>query len=209
MKYNLLYLMDPLCAWCHTFSPKVERLMAESPYDLELEILPWGMFPSPRTVDENFGQWLEREVRKIQEQSDVIFGDSYYELLKTGHLVLDSSIPSRAILSVQYLWPQRTLEFVCEIERAFFIRGENPNDETFYLNIVSYLGLPKQIFLDDFQSERVVETQTESFKQSKLISKDFPTLFFRNSERLVALGDKFSNFDKLRSECEKQIRLTE
>ena len=48
MTSNLLYLMDPLCAWCYTFAGRVEQLMREYPDDLVLEIVPWGMFPSPR-----------------------------------------------------------------------------------------------------------------------------------------------------------------
>ena len=209
MKGNLLYLMDPLCAWCHTFSPKVERLTREFPHDLVLEILPWGMFPSQREVDENFGSWLEREVRKIQNESSAIFGDNYYELLRSGKLTLDSRQPSRAILTVQYIWPQRTLEFACEMEKAFFIRGENPNDEKFYLDIVSGMGLTKHVFLDDFYSERAVEAQNNAFEHAKQISNDFPSLYFKNGKQLILLGNRMSDYEKIKSECETQIRKTE
>ena len=150
MKSNLVYVMDPLCAWCYTFAGKMEQLMREYPDDLELEIVPWGMFPEPRAVDKNFGNWLENEIRKIQNQTNVHFGERYYSLLHTDSLVLDSRIPARAILAVQSLWPQRTLEFTIDLERMFFFHGRDLSEESLYVDLIDKMGLSSDVFLDEF-----------------------------------------------------------
>ena len=209
MKSNLLYLMDPLCAWCYTFAGKVEQLTREYPNDLVLEIVPWGMFPHPRIVDKNFGDWLEREVRKIQTQTNVHFGEKYYSLLHSDSLVLDSRIPSRAVMSVQYLWPQRTLEFLIDVERMFFFHGKNLSDEMLYLDLISKMGLSPEVFLDDFHSERAADAVTESFRRAAMITKDFPMLYFRTENTLELLGNRFTEYDKINANCANMIMKTE
>ena len=209
MTSNLLYLMDPLCAWCYTFAGKVEQLMREYPDDLVLEIVPWGMFPSPRVVDKNFGDWLDREVHKIQAETNVYFGEKYYSLLHSDSLTLDSRMPSRAILSVQHIWPQRALEFMIDIERLFFFHGKNLSDETLYADLIAKMGLTPDVFLDDFRSERAIEAVSESFKRAPKISKDFPMLYFRTEKSLVPLGSRLTEYEKIKTNCANMIMKTE
>lgn len=209
MKSNLVYVMDPLCAWCYTFAGKMEQLMREYPDDLELEIVPWGMFPEPRAVDKNFGNWLENEIRKIQNQTNVHFGERYYSLLHTDSLVLDSRIPARAILAVQSLWPQRTLEFTIDLERMFFFHGRDLSEESLYVDLIDKMGLSSDVFLDEFHSERAHEAVADSFKRAANISKDFPTLYFRTENSLELLGDRFSEYDKIKTNCANMIAKNE
>ena len=91
----------------------------------------------------------------------------------------------------------------------FFFHGRDLSEESLYVDLIDKMGLSSDVFLDEFHSERAHEAVADSFKRAANISKDFPTLYFRTENSLELLGDRFSEYDKIKTNCANMIAKNE
>lgn len=103
---KLIYVMNPLCGWCYGNYVTTERLYETYHSRIGFEILPAGMWvgTNARKQSKQMAAYIKKHDLQIQHATRTAFGDSYFELIEDENVVLDSEIPSRAIVTVKTLW---------------------------------------------------------------------------------------------------------
>jgi putative protein-disulfide isomerase len=196
--------MDPLCGWCYGNSDHTLKLYNQYKKDLDFEIFPGGMWTgsnvrkqSPQMV--NF--FLQHDIA-VAERTGITFGEGYFELLKQ-EIILDSEIPSRAIVSVKKMAPEQTVPFMVAVQKARYYWGKDLNLDATYLEICESLGINPQQFSETFHSEEIKQATLQNFNEAVQYARSFPTMLVEKNGKFTIIEQGYAPFPEL----EKRIEL--
>ena len=57
----------------------------------------------------------------MQQVTGAVFGENYFNLIEDASVVLDSEVPSRAIVVVKKRWSLQTVPFAHQVQRARYL----------------------------------------------------------------------------------------
>ena len=149
---KIIYVMDPYDGWCYAGSENILRLYMRYRSLMEFEVLPAGMLTGELCCNhhpDNATAAL-RSLRAIEKETKTPFGEKHKEALRNKEFLMDSEIPSRAIMTVRQLAPEQTLPFVHALLHARFYHGMDLNDTSTYLELCEILDIDKQAFFQIF-----------------------------------------------------------
>lgn len=176
---KIIYVMDPLCGWCYGNHQNIERLYLNYNAEFDFEILPAGMWSGAnvRKQTPQMAKYIANHDRQIAKTCGVIFGVSYFDFLENEEAILDSEIPSRAIVSVMQMEETQTVPFVIEVQKARYYHGQDLNEERTYTSICEQLGLDIDTFLSLFHSEEIRKKTQNTFEDSFSVCTIFSNTF--------------------------------
>jgi|SRR6218665_1034877 len=203
---KLIYIMDPLCGWCYGNSTNTKKIYDKYKDILDIEVLPAGMWEgdNARVQSKQLVQFIKKHDPQVQQTTGTAFGKEYFEFIEKEGIVLDSEVPSRAIVTVKKLWPSQTVPFTIEVQKARYLYGKDLNEEETYLSICENLNLDKAQFLEAFHSESILNETQQTFALAKQYANSYPTLLGEKDGELYVLeqgyaplGDIFQQIDNL------------
>lgn len=196
---KLIYVMDPLCGWCYGNSTNTEKLFAEFGNEIEFEILPAGMWTGnqAKKQDRNMAVFFEKGDKQIAQLTGTQFGDVYFEFLKNGAVILDSEVPSRAIVSVKSISPQKAIPFAIEVQRARYVHGLDLNKEQTYISICEALHIDSKEFMTKFNSEEIKKQTQETFVKASRYASSYPTLLLEKDDDLIVVEQGYAPFSDI------------
>ena len=176
---RLLYVTDPMCAWCWGFAPVlagVEALLHES---VEIRYVMGGLAPdSEEPMDAAMKSYIRDAWQAVSERAGVSFNFSYW----------DSAQPSRST------WPacravlaagSRGREMFAAIQQAYYPDARDPSDRTTLVAIAVELGFEAKAFsaaLDGPQTRALLAA--DFALRDSLGARGYPSVGFeRNGER--------------------------
>lgn len=114
-----------LCGWCYGNSDNILELFEKYKNEIKFEILPGGMWvgENVRRQSPQMVSFFLRHDTAVEEHTGIEFGNAYRELLKQ-EIVLDSEIPSRAIVTIQNIAPELTVPFMVAVQKQGIIWGK-------------------------------------------------------------------------------------
>ena len=122
---ELLYLYDPLCAWCYGQGPAILTLQAQYAGRLNVSILCGGAATGDEAgpLAEKWPAW-QPQLAEVARVTGATFGPAFRALGAAGRSGYDSEPPSRAIGAFRQLTgsPARTVAFAHAVQTAFFPR---------------------------------------------------------------------------------------
>ena len=152
---KILYIMDPYCKWCYATSDAIQQLFDALEGKLPFEVIPAGMLAgeftqvqSPETASAH--RKLDASITK---ETGKEFGAGYKSALNEKKMLLDSLVPSRAIMACRTIAPHLTLQFAHRILHARYQDGKDLTDDTVYLEICEQIGIDKPTFFQQFSSQ--------------------------------------------------------
>ena len=201
---KLIYIMDPLCGWCYGNGANIQKLYDKYNGILEFDMLPAGMWAggNTRMQSKPMAQFIKKHDPQVQQTTGTEFGKSYFEFIEKENIVLDSEIPSRAIVSVKKLWPLQVIAFAVEVQKARYWYGKDLNPEGTYLSICEGLKIDVRRFLEAFRSEAMKKETLDTFALAQQYASSYPTLLAEKAGKYYVLEQGYTSFESIVSHIE-------
>ncbi|EJL65278.1 hypothetical protein-disulfide isomerase [Flavobacterium sp. CF136] len=191
--------MDPLCGWCYGNSTNTQKLYEKYKNLIDFEILPAGMWigTNARKQSKQMAQFIKKHDPQVQQTTGTEFGKAYFEFIENENIILDSEVPSRAIVSVKKLWVSQSIPFAIEVQKARYWYGKDLNSDETYLSICDTLGLDKVDFLKTFHSETIKKETQETFVLAQQYASSYPTLLAEKERKIYILEQGYASFETI------------
>lgn len=177
---QLLYIMDPMCAWCYGFAPELEEFLKKHP-SVEIEYIMGGLaLDNDVPMDENLRQAISSYWYEIEKKTQVTFNHDYWKL----NTPYRSTYPAcRAVITAEILKEKSTVLIIKAIQSAYYKEAKNPSLEQTLIECAKSIGLNEKEFKKALHSERT----EKKFKQDLILSQQlqaraFPTLMYINEK---------------------------
>ena len=178
---TLLYVTNPMCAWCYGFTPVVRRLRALWHRRLQVQVLFGDLHAhateSLKREDKNklAGTW-----HRVQEQVNLPFD---YRFFTQQRFIYNTEPACRALLCVRLLRPMLTLEVLRAFHSAFYADGLDLKETAVLVRLVSMFGIRENLFLTLFESEEIMRQLEEEFSYVDSIgATTFPSVFVQTGQ---------------------------
>lgn len=204
---KLIYIMDPLCGWCYGNSNNTQKGYDKYNDILDLEILPAGMWTgiNTRKQSKQMAQFIKKHDPQVQQTTGTEFGKDYFKFIENEEIVLDSEIPSRAIVTVKKLSASQVIPFAIEVQKARYLFGKDLNTDETYLTICNSLGIDKIEFLKIFHSELIKNDTQEIFALAQKYASSYPTLLAEKGGKTYILEQGYAPFETIVKQIDSLI----
>lgn len=204
---KLIYVMDPLCGWCYGNYVTTQNLYETYHSRIGFEILPAGMWvgANARKQSKQMAAYIKKHDLQIQQATGTAFGESYFKLIEDENIILDSEVPSRAIVTVKKLWAQQTVPFTIAVQKARYLYGKDLNQDGTYLSICEDLELDKTQFLETFYSDQLKKETQETFLLAQQYANSYPTLLAEKGKKMFVLEQGYAPFESIANQIESLI----
>ncbi len=197
-KYRkIIYIGDPMCSWCYGFTPELNQALEAIGTDYEFEMIMGGLKPYAKSpMDENLTGFLRGHWHEVATATGQPFK---YDLLERKDFYYDSEVPSRAVLVVREVSPERELEFFQRVQHAFYAENQNTNQTDTYLRILDEMGISAQNrFLEKFSSTLLKDKTRADFRRAREMGvSGFPALFLDDNGLLKLLCSGYAKADQI------------
>jgi len=205
---KILYIMDPHCKWCYATSDAILQLYNTLEGKLPFEVIPAGMLAGEFSqIQSPVYAFAHRKLdASITKETGIVFGEGYKTALEEKEMMLDSLVPSRAIMACRATAPQLTLQFAHQILHARFYEGKDLNEQTVYLEICEQLGIDKQTFFQHFSSAENEENTRQAFLFAEKYAEHYPTLIYEEDGEMDILTEGYSPYSLIELRLSKLLR---
>lgn len=205
---KILYIMDPHCKWCYATSDAIQQLNDTLEGKLPFEVIPAGMLAGEFSqIQSPVYAFAHRKLdASITKETGIVFGEGYKTALEEKEMMLDSLVPSRAIMACRATAPQLTLQFAHQILHARFYEGKDLNEQTVYLEICEQLGIDKQTFFQHFSSDENEENTRQAFLFAEKYAEHYPTLLYEEDGEMDILTEGYSPYSIIELRLSKLLR---
>jgi len=194
--------MDPLCGWCYGHIDNTIKIYNDFKGRADFEVLPGGMWSGNNTRNQSvqmMNYFLKHDA-VIAERTGIQFGEAYINFIKNRHdVVLDSEIPSRAIVTVNRIASDHTVSFAVEVQRARYFYGKDLNLNETYSEIIIKLQIDEKRFFDSFNSEELKDSTREIFRKAASYARSYPTMLAEKDGRLHVLEQGYASYEELKN----------
>lgn len=195
---RLIYVMDPMCAWCYAFQSELEEFLEKHP-SLNVDYIMGGLAPDNDTpMDENMKKAISSYWVEIEKKTQVTFNHDYWKL----NTPYRSTYPAcRAVITAETLKNKSSNEMAKAIQSAYYKEAKNPSLKETLVKCATSIGLDEIQFLQTFNSIETEHNLLEHLDISaQLQVRGFPALFYikdKNQAYPLTLGFTIaSNLEK-------------
>ena len=173
---TLIYVTNPMCAWCYGFTAVVRRLRALWQGKLRVQVLFGDLHAyADSPLQQHEKDQLAVSWHRVQERTFLPFD---YRFFKQQDFVYNTEPACRALLCVRLLRPVLTLEVLRAMHSAFYADGMDLRNPGVLARIVSMFGISENLFLTLFESEEIMQQMEDEFGYVNDIGADtFPSVF--------------------------------
>ncbi len=208
MKPTLIYVYDPLCGWCFSFHPVMEKLAKRFEEELNIKVIPGGLAvdDNVREIGEDYEYFMAAS-KRAEEISGISFGKNFKLLAEEGSYLYNSEPPCRAQNVVNELCPDCALEFAIALQKAFFIDGENLNDWSTFKELMTDFPIDTDLAETLYSSDKIKQKTIEHFEWvKKQDASAFPTLLLKIGDEIGLMSRGYRPFDTLESHLHHLLR---
>lgn len=205
---KILYIMDPYCKWCYATSDAIQQLFDALEGKLPFEVIPAGMLAGEFTqVQSPETAFAHRKLdASITKETGKEFGAGYKSALNEKKMLLDSLVPSRAIMACRTIAPHLTLQFAHRILHARYQDGKDLTDDTVYLEICEQIGIDKPTFFQQFSSQENDENTRQAFLFAEKYAEHYPTLIYEEGGEMDILTEGYAPYSLIELRLSKLLR---
>lgn len=196
--YNpvLLYVTDPMCAWCYGFTQVIRRLRALWHGRLSVEVIAGGLHPyATEPIAREHKERLAVSWHRVQERTSLPFN---YSLFLHEDFVYDTEPACRALHVVRRLRPALTLEVLRALHSAFYADALNLADPKVLAGVVRPFGINENLFYTLFEAEDVIDETQKEFEFAEMLGvSDLPSVYIEGGMGPELLVKGFCQLDEL------------
>jgi putative protein-disulfide isomerase len=202
MPPHLLYIADPMCSWCWGFSPVIDQVRNRFGEKLPMRLLMGGLRPG---TDEPMSFGVKADIREhwqhVRKASGQPFDFAFFE--RDG-FVYDTEPPSRAVVVMRRLDPDRVFDYFKNVQEAFYAKNLDVTDPAVLSGMAADIGLDREAFTADFKAGQTVTETWRDFEISRRLGiTGFPTLLAGSNEggyEIITAG--YRPWEKVKEEIE-------
>ena len=176
-----------MCSWCWAYKPTWQKILTNLPQSLNVEYLLGGLAPdndnpmSPETRNFVMDNW-----RRVQEK--VPATEFNYEFWRLNRPKRSTYIACRAVISARIQNPKFERAMIDAIQYAYYLKAQNPSEETVLFDLAENIGLNIQAFKKDLNSLRVNNSLLKEIEFSRLMPiSGFPSLVLSKNDTLTQI----------------------
>lgn len=177
---KLIYVMDPMCAWCYAFTKELEEFLQKHP-SFEVKYIMGGLAPDNDTpMDENMKKTISSYWVDIEKKTKVTFNHDYWK----KNTPYRSTYPAcRAVIAAETLEAKSSAKMVKAIQSAYYKEAKNPSLKDILVKCAISIGLDERKFQQTFESMKIEEKLQEHLSITyQLQVRGFPALFYINDK---------------------------
>src|SRR5262245_34679919 len=172
---HLLYFADPMCSWCYGFSPVITALAEHFAGRLPVKLVMGGLRAgNTRPMQPQDKDYIRNAWTRVQAASGQPFDFAFFD---RDAFVYDTEPACRAVVTMRRLLPEKALEYMGAIQRAFYAGNRDVTQPDTLSEVAAEHGIPAAKFASALLSP---DSRNETFRDF-LISQEagvegFPTL---------------------------------
>ncbi len=192
-KLEIIYVYDALCSWCYGFSNVMSKIYEQHKDDFGFEMLSGGMVLGDREGPlSNYAELIKEGLPRLQETTGVVFGDAYLEVLDEGTQFQSSEKPSIALAVFKSFFPEQSILFAADIQKAKYTEGVDLCVDESYLPMIKKYGIDEADFLQKLNSEEFKQAAYYEFAIVKQLDvTGYPAAFIKVDDQnfhMIAKG---------------------
>lgn len=198
---KIIYVMDPICGWCYGNIGNIKSLYNDFKDQVDFEILPGGMWSGNniRLQSPQMTNYFLKHDASITERTGIEFGEKYLNFIKTRNdVILDSEIPSRAIVTISKVIPEKTVQFTVEVLKARYSSGKDLNLDETYSEILKKLEISEDLFFNSFKTTESINNTLDTFKKASQYANSYPTILALKDGKTYLLENGFVPYSELK-----------
>jgi putative protein-disulfide isomerase len=193
---TILYFGDPMCSWCWGISNEVTALIKQFEGTLDFEMIMGGLRPNGGDEwNDEFKTMLKRHWEHVNMASGQEFN---YGLFDKDDFDYNTEPPSRAVVVIKFIYPEKAFDFLKAVSRKFYVDNEDPTHDTFYESICADLDIDYASFRVLFHSQKFKHETFKEFTSAKDHGvHGFPTVLLEHKGRYTVLTRGYNSADRL------------
>ncbi len=114
-------------------------------------------------------------------------------------MVLDSEIPSRALVTINKIAPHLSIPFAIALLKARYIYGKDFNLDATYAELIADFEIDEKQFFTVFRSEDLRHATQDAYKRAASYASSYPTMLIEKDGQLYFLEKGYASYNELRS----------
>lgn len=180
-KYGTLYyVMDPYEGWCYANSYEMKEIYPKWVEYFDFKIVPSGMHAGDGKHNASVNDTMKyRQTFMIEKASNIKFDVRYQKgVLGNEDFMIDSEIPSKVILAMQKLAPDKLFDFVGWYQTQHFFYGKALQDTATIKTAVRKFYKNTDEVLKLISSEEIEIEYQESLNFVKETESKSPSVYY-------------------------------
>ncbi|MCA9420619.1 MAG: DsbA family protein [Nitrospira sp.] len=175
MEKSLIYVVDPMCSWCWGFSPVIEEIVRQFQDRVTIEVLLGGLRPgNTERFDERRRAYILSHWHAVHERTGQPFN---FDFQPEPSFIYDTEPPSRALIVVRQLAPDKEFPFLKSVQEAFYVRNEDVTREKVLADLAGSQNIDRGRFLAGFKNSAIKQSVWGEFDRARQLGvSGFPTL---------------------------------
>lgn len=188
---KLIYVYDPMCSWCWGYRETWLKLKEALGDKLAIEYKVGGLAPdSDEPMPEDMQQFLQQTWQRIEQQLGTKFNHDFWLNTQPRR----STYPAcRAVLVARQY--NKELEMLYAIQKAYYLNAQNPSDISTLANLAEQIGLAKNTFITEIQSEKINSLLMNEINEVRSLPvQGFPSLVIENKGNYYAVPVNYQDW---------------
>ncbi|NQV85185.1 MAG: DsbA family protein [Rhodospirillales bacterium] len=177
MDREILLVVDPMCSWCWGFSPVVRAM--QDAYAERAAVYPIVGGLRPLTADP-MNDNAKSEIRHHWESVHTASGQPFdFSFFDRDGFIYDTEPACRALVTVRFLEPKSSLDYLERLHRAFYAENRDITDKDVLAELAEAAGVDPAGFLEFFPTRKMIYlTASDFFVRKAWAFPVFPPLFY-------------------------------
>ena len=200
---EIIYVFDVLCGWCFGFSPVMQEFYKKHT-DIKFTVISGGLVTGNRVGPmSNMASYIEKAIPGLEKTTGVKVGEEFKRQLKLGVRIQNSLTPAIALCILKEMLPDKQVPLAHAIQQAYFVKGEDLENEDTYATIAKSFELDEVEFRRKMADPLYENMATEEFEQAKKWGiTGFPAVILNKGDSLIAISNGYTTFSDLESRLE-------
>jgi putative protein-disulfide isomerase len=200
----LWYFADPMCSWCWGFCPVVEAIRERYGERMKIALILGGLRPgttTPMTATQRAE--ILHHWHAVNERTGQVF--RFDDAMPEG-FVYDTEPPSRAVVAVGSLAPDRTFAMMKRVQAAFYAGARDITRREVLAGIAGELGIATEEFVAAFDSDDAKSRTRAHFEQARAWGvRGFPTTVLQTDTGYSLLASGWRPLKQMEREIERRL----
>jgi len=167
---EIFYVQDALCGWCYGLQPVIEQIKTHyNESIIAFTPIHGGLWPGVRArkMDQSLVSHLHNGMPMVTQHTGQIFGDDFKNnIVNNPQFIYDTEPAARAAIILRNYSPNQELNFIKDIQIAFFVYGLDPTKLETFLPIVTQYGIDVEDFKQKYNSKQAIDDTKKDFSRS-------------------------------------------
>ncbi len=209
---TIFYCYDAYCGWCYGFSPVIRKLEDEYQHKLAFETLSGGMIPKESAQHiGKIAEYIRGAYQTVENTTGIKFGEDYLWHIKNpdkSDWFPYSDKAATALIIFKELFPDKSVEFAAELQKALHYEGRDLTDDEAYRHLLDKYEINANDFYEKLNSEQYREKTIYEYALVKQLQVNgFPAVFLQTDElKFFLLTRGYTNYETLKERIDRILQ---